>query len=120
MFLQIRFLGGPRAPVTYFYKNRDLFKPAFWNRSPIPLRLTEFKEIEVITANFFGATVKCTFTDDTQGLAFVTTQMLQVIQGFLFNVANAAPGQIPAFPKNYINILFWVVIALLFIVQVTR
>lgn len=101
MYLYIKFLGGARAPATYFYKNKDLFKPAFYNRSAEPLRLTDFKEIEVVTSNVFTASIKCTFIDGRQSLALVPRQTLYLLQGFVFSASQMPFGQTPPFPKDY-------------------
>ena len=103
MYLYIKFLGGARAPATYFYKNKDLFKPAFYNRSAEPLRLTDFKEIEVVTSNVFTASIKCTFIDGRQSLALVPRQTLYLLQGFVFSASQMPFGQTPPLPKNYVD-----------------
>ena len=90
MLIRIHFISGYRANATHIYKNKNQFKLAFWSRRDEPLRLTDFKAIEVISQKFPELiTVKCTFNNGQEALAKVTSPMLEVLQVYLFEKSQA-------------------------------
>lgn len=100
MFMGIKFTAGRRSPAKYVYNHENKFKPALWNSSAEPLNLTDFKDIEIISASLGYAVVKCYFTDGTEALATVDTPMMSVLQQFVYNSRNTPEGQQPELPVN--------------------
>ena len=114
MFIWIKFTAGSRAPAWYTYTNKNMFKPAFWNRSAKPLYLTDFRNIEVVYPNVLYSVIKCHFTDGTNELATVGPQMMSVLQKFIYNLQNTPNGQQPKLPINTLSRdILWVGVVML-------
>ena len=102
MIIRIHFISGYRANATHIYKNKNQFKLAFWSRRDEPLRLTDFKAIEVISQNFLDlTTIKCTFNNGQEALAKITSPMLEVLQVYLFEKSQVPNNnQIATLPQR--------------------
>lgn len=107
MLIRIHFISGYRANATHIYKNKNQFKLAFWSRRDEPLRLTDFKAIEVISQKFpEPITIKCTFNNGQEALAKVTSPMLEVLQVYLFEKSQTPDSsQIATLPQRREDLL---------------
>ena len=107
MIIRIHFISGYRANATHIYKNKNQFKLAFWSRRDEPLRLTDFKAIEVISQKFpEPITIKCTFNNGQEALAKVTSPMLEVLQVYLFEKSQTPDSsQIATLPQRREDLL---------------
>ncbi len=98
MFSNIRFISGHRAPGWYAYCDTDLFEPYHKDESLEPLRLTDFKDIEVLSRDIRTITIKCIFKDNTEDVAVIDGEMENILQQFLYSARNTPEGQQPEFP----------------------
>ena len=107
MVLTIKFLAGHLANRTYIYRNRNEFRPGFFNPDKQPLYLSDFSKLEILAQpSRRPATVKCTFINGEESLTEMNSWMLQTLQTYLYNKANAANGDEIVIPKRYEDIYF--------------
>ncbi len=119
----IAFLTGSMAKAKYDYKEEDLFKPA-WRPPPgPPLRLTDFKHIEIITTGPWSLIVlaKCTFKNGEVAIARMWYSVFEVICTFIAIEAISPPAEPPVtFPNSYVSLfsllmINWCILLLLLI-----
>ena len=103
MYASIKFIAGRRAPARYIYRDTDLFEPSVVSAPAEPLRLTDFKEVEVLSQNTSYFYIKCYFNDGTDATATVDVQMMYILHKFIYNMKDTPKGQQPEFPVDNTN-----------------
>ena len=100
MFASLKFIAGRRAPGWYAYCSTDLFEPYHKDEPLEPLRLTDFKDIEVLHRDFKAITIKCSFKDGTEDVAVIDCEMENILQQFLYSAKNTPEGQQKKYPVD--------------------
>ncbi len=107
----IKFIAGRRAPARYVYRDTDLFEPGLLNASAEPLRLSDFKNIEILSESTWHFCLRCHFNDETEAVAVAEVEMMRILQQFIYNKKDTPNGQQPEFPISGSNTLVFVLIA---------
>ncbi len=121
----IKFIAGRRAPARYVYRNEDLFQPGLMSASAEPLRLTDFKDLHVLSQGLLSDfTLKCYFNDGTEAVATADMEMMRILQQFLYNLKNTQEGQEPEIPttdsETWIFVLIFILIFLICLLLIIR
>lgn len=118
----IEFLSGKRAGKLYFYNNKNIFKPRSKHPYDDPLHLTDFKDVEIISAGPFGVyiLIKCELTNAEEYIARIDYSMLEVFKVFILDSKFLPPGQLPIFPISNITRNIAIIVLLIVIVLLLK